>query len=312
MPRAHALLARLFDYAGVFAPASLPLEQAIARYAGYRAGSDAWMLGRFIVPAAQLDAFSAAARPHLPRGAVAKCWRLSVLGGADPQTDVAQVSSFNRRHADSSDGAAIVDTVELKVTSVDDVRAARVWASRGFEVFCECPVGDAMEGLLDAVARFGLHAKLRAGGTTADTVPSAAAVAQFLSASMARGIVSKATAGLHHALTGAYPLTDACDSVRTPMFGYLNLVLAAGIAEGAGRAAVQSGDVIATVERLLSVTEPPRLAGHSVIDWHGAHGPIIEGPLEPFAVSGRALVRSIGSCSFDQPVAEARALGLVS
>ena len=77
------------------------------------------------------------------------------------------------------------------------------------------------------------------------------------------------------------------------MLGYLNVVLAAGIAEGAGRAAVQSREVGATVARLLSVTTSPSLVGHAQVEWRGPHGPIIEGPLEHFAVSGRALIRSI-------------------
>lgn len=96
------------------------------------------------------------------------------------------------------------------------------------------------------------------------------------------------------------------------MLGYLNLVLAAGIAEGAGRSAVQSAEVSATVARLLSVTNIPSWIGHAQVDWRGPHGPIIEGPLEQFAVSGRALIRSIGTCSFEEPVEDARRIGLIA
>lgn len=310
MPRAQILLAGLFDYAGLFPPASVSLDDAAARYARYRDGPDQWMLGRLVVPAWQLDAFSAAAHLHLPRDDRAPSWRLSALGGADPQADAAQVSAFNRRHADALDGAAIVDTVELAVVSPDDVQAARVWASRGLDVYCECPVGPGVEPLLDAVARVGLHAKLRAGGVTPESFPSPADVAHFLCACMARGIVVKATAGLHHALRGEYPLTYEPASARASMHGFLNLVLAAGVAEGAGRAAVQSPEVMATVERLLALTDAPHFAGHAVIEWPAGSKAIIEGPLEPFAISGRALVRSIGTCSFEEPVGEAKALGL--
>jgi hypothetical protein len=48
----QTLLAGLIDYAGLFPPASLSMEQALANYARYRAGEHAWMLGRFVVPAA--------------------------------------------------------------------------------------------------------------------------------------------------------------------------------------------------------------------------------------------------------------------
>ena len=48
----QTLLARLIDYAGVFPPASLSMSEALANYARYRGGEHAWMLGRFVVPAA--------------------------------------------------------------------------------------------------------------------------------------------------------------------------------------------------------------------------------------------------------------------
>ena len=102
--------------------------------------------------------------------------------------------------------AAIVDTIEVKATLVDEVRAARLWASRGFEVYCEVPLGPDMGRLLDAVARAGLHAKIRTGGVTPDSIPSYDDVAAFLCGCVARGVVAKATAGLHHAITGDQPL----------------------------------------------------------------------------------------------------------
>jgi len=49
----ETLLARLIDYAGLFPPASLPMEEALASYRCYRDGEYAWMLGRFVVPAAR-------------------------------------------------------------------------------------------------------------------------------------------------------------------------------------------------------------------------------------------------------------------
>jgi hypothetical protein len=47
-----ALLHGVIDYAGLFPPASLDLTTAMRNYAAYRAGPHAWMLGRFVTPAA--------------------------------------------------------------------------------------------------------------------------------------------------------------------------------------------------------------------------------------------------------------------
>src|SRR5438034_7858967 len=50
----RALLTGVIDYAGLFPPAGLPLEQAIRNYARYRQEPESWMLGRFVCPAARL------------------------------------------------------------------------------------------------------------------------------------------------------------------------------------------------------------------------------------------------------------------
>lgn len=309
MPRSRPLLAGLFDYAGLF-PASLTLGETLTRYACHRASHDEWMLGRLVVPAADLDAVGTLSAQHLPTGNGAPPWRVSVLS-ADTGADVSRVDAFNQRHADPAHGAAVVDAIETRVSSADDIRALRAWATRGFDVYCEVPLGSELDPVLDAVAQAGLHAKLRTGATPAST-PGCDDVAAFLCGCVARGVVAKATAGLHHAVTGQHPAGPAPDAAHTTMLGYLNLVLAAGIAEGAGRSAVQSAEVSATVARLLSVTNIPSWIGHAQVDWRGPHGPIIEGPLEQFAVSGRALIRSIGTCSFEEPVEDARRIGLIA
>ena len=51
----HALLGRLIDHAPMFPPASLPLEEALAEHERARASEDAWLLGRFVVPASRLS-----------------------------------------------------------------------------------------------------------------------------------------------------------------------------------------------------------------------------------------------------------------
>jgi hypothetical protein len=53
-PALRALLENLIDYAGMFPPASLARETALERYSRYRASEHGWMLGRFVIGAAQV------------------------------------------------------------------------------------------------------------------------------------------------------------------------------------------------------------------------------------------------------------------
>lgn len=53
MTSIRILLAHAIDYAGLFPPAGLALEEAVRNYRAYRAGRDSWALGRFVVPLAR-------------------------------------------------------------------------------------------------------------------------------------------------------------------------------------------------------------------------------------------------------------------
>ncbi len=59
-PALSALLERSIDYAGLFPPAKLPLDEALANYRNYRNGEFTWMLRWFVVASAQLA--------HVPSG----------------------------------------------------------------------------------------------------------------------------------------------------------------------------------------------------------------------------------------------------
>ena len=58
-PGIRALLDRLIDYAGMFPPAMLSLDAAIAMYKSYQSGAHAWMLRWLVLKATELE--------HVPR-----------------------------------------------------------------------------------------------------------------------------------------------------------------------------------------------------------------------------------------------------
>src|SRR5438128_10654181 len=84
MPGLRAFMEHLIDYAGLFPPTQLPLDQALANYTRHLHEQDRWMLSRFIVPAAQLEALRPLLRAQTDR------LPLSALGRAALNPDAFQ------------------------------------------------------------------------------------------------------------------------------------------------------------------------------------------------------------------------------
>ena len=137
----------------------------------------------------------------------------------------------------------------------------------------------------------------RRGGGEADRFPSSASLASLLEACAQRGLPLKTTAGLHHATRGAYRLTYEPGSPTGVMHGFLNLLVAALL--------VRTGAAAADAQRALEVRDAREFTlGEDAIGWQG----------HTFTAAACAdtrthLLRSVGSCSFDEPVADLRALG---
>ena len=211
----RALLTRFFDHAPTFPPARLPPAEALAEDRRARESEHAWMLGRLVWPAGQLD--------ELPQ-----------------------------------DGARALAVVEAGKELQDDA------------VY--------LEGVpLDEVAAQGLRAKIRCGG---ESVPRVEDLAGFIRGCRSRGLVFKATAGLHHAYA-----TEAGEH------GFLNLL-----------AAVVFGD-----EEWALRERPPAFAlDEASFRWRDR-----EAPPARLADVCASLFHSIGTCSFFEPVEELEGLGIL-
>ena len=300
MSAVRPLLAHAIDYAGLFPPASLAMAPAVRNYASYRTGTDAWMLGRFVVPVPRLEEFEAAAFDFLPPND-GEPWRLSALvTDADVDSDAARVIAFNARHgARGSAGAAVVDTVELTAASVFDIGRIGHAVADTFRVYVEVPVAGDPTDLIDALLAHGLRAKIRTGGVAAAAFPDMEDVLRFMAACVERGVPFKATAGLHHALRGEYPLTYEAAAPHGTMNGFLNMLLAAAFL----RAGLPLGDAAALMEE----RSPMALTfDDEGVAWRDTR------ITTPALVAARehAMV-AIGSCSFDEPLADLHALRLL-
>jgi len=136
-----------------------------------------------------------------------------------------------------------------------------------------------LEGVpLDEVAARGLRAKIRCGGRR---VPAVEELADFIRGCRSRGLVFKATAGLHH----AYP-TDAGEH------GFLNLLAAA---------------VFGDEEEALRERPPAFALDAKSFRWRDR-----EAPPSRLADVRASLVHSVGTCSFFEPVEELERLGILA
>src|SRR3954453_16314041 len=163
------LLAEGIDYAGLFPPAGLDMATAVRNYAEYRRASDAWALGRFVVPASRLHEFDAAAASHLEQQPLPP-WPLSVLGGVDLTTDLAAVAAFSDNQREGGKPVRI-DGIEVKATSERAIVDIMRQLPRSVEVFVEVPIDNDPEMLLGSISRHGARAKVRTGGVTKDAFP---------------------------------------------------------------------------------------------------------------------------------------------
>lgn len=296
-PGIRVLLRGLIDYAGLFPPAAQHMTTAATEYAEHRAGQDAWMLGRFILPAARIEEFERAAAAVLPRDA-AGSWALSALLGSDLEEDVDRIERFNDRHRDARLGAVLVDTVELKAHTPRDVSRASELLDRRFDTYMEIPAGDATAELADAIARTTAKAKIRMGGVTADAFPSSVHVLRFFTTCIERGVTFKATAGLHHPWRAEYRLTYAPNAATGEMFGFLNVLLAIAVLR-AGR-----GEELAVAALEERTPDATRFVGDGAT-WRNEV--LTTAALE----EARESLSAIGSCSFREPLADLRALGIL-
>jgi hypothetical protein len=198
----------LFDDAGLFPPARLPMAEALAAHGRATSGARKRFVGPFLCPVSRLDELDACVASGQPRPA-----ELGVIAYG--------VGTGGRRPG------ALPGLVQVEAplgTRLPDL-GGRV------RRYLEIPAQSSVRKALDAVAAAGARAKVRCGGPTRHDVPSCARVADVLVGCVERGLTLKATAGLHQPFR---------HTTRTgPQHGFVNLLAAAAEArKGGDRAAV--------------------------------------------------------------------------
>ncbi len=170
-------------------------------------------------------------------------------------------------------------------------------------LFMEVPLGPAWESLLvprvDGIVKLAktrsaalIGLKLRTGGLDAAAFPSVEQVAVVIDACRRKNLPWKATAGLHH------PIRQHRPEVNCPMHGFINVLVAT---------------VLAAAHELPAARLVPILADESPEHFHfddtGLSWNGLAATIEQIEAARRDGMISFGSCSFDEPREDLRALG---
>ena len=304
MPAAslRALLEHAIDYAGMFPPCSLDLEPSLNNQAQYVRSADAWMLNAFVLPVGQFDAAKRILSDFDPLHPL----RVSALG---PKTENAasfgemfeKTAAAIRSLAAHNVDLISVDQLEMFLpedVDLDFLKEAHSMIG-DLPAFWEAPTERAARTIA-LLAEFNSDAdtptfgyKLRTGGVTPDAFPTSAEIAKALVVPLTHQVPIKFTAGLHH------PIRQFRDEVQTKMHGFLNVLGAAVLA------AEHKWDEKQIAAMLDDEDAKSFSFDNDSFSWRKWRIDIKR------LKDRRKFVTSFGSCSFDEPREDLRALNLL-
>ncbi|MBK6507553.1 MAG: hypothetical protein IPG02_18390 [Ignavibacteria bacterium] len=307
------------DYAGLFPPASLNLEDSFDNFVEYSNGSYNWMLSKFICPFRKTKDLSL-----LPgfKSSTQKI-RLSLLSASSLKTDEFlllfkdDILSY-RKLPDEFHDKSIFETIELKFplelverNSKDSIRIfldslseiVKEHFDHRIFIFCELPlIGDFDHNLKNTVKEICEHNeafndagfKLRTGGTDPSDIPSPDILVSSIRQCLVHNVTLKFTAGMHH------PIRHLDKGMNAKMHGFVNVF-------GAGILAFRHTISDRELREMISDEDPANFKfSYDAFEWREW-----KSDTEEIHGARNGLVLSFGSCSFDEPVEDLKKLHLI-
>ncbi len=322
-------LSDIIDYAGLYPPSELPLEEAFRKYLSHIEQKEAWMLSKFVVGTGLLpelitliDAESESPSP----------FKITLVGAASDDLDsfkkvIDDTVEAIKNSLESTAKRVHISTLEIKVPlaflkeeSSSDLKTAIEYAVQSmaksetlpYQIFFEVPGFDFdMKYTKELV--HGIHKhnewlesnekenycfsgfKIRCGGVEAFQFPPTDYLAEAITFSRENTVPLKFTAGLHH------PVRHYNDSVQTKMHGFLNVF----------GASLLSYSKKLSEEELLEILNDETASNfnfdESEFSWRGQSV-----SFEELHMLRDLSVTSFGSCSFDEPVEDLQELKLLN
>lgn len=303
----RVLLNQILDYAGMFPPAKLPLEEALRIYLDAKKSSPhRWMLGRFVCPTTRLTELLTLAKAH-PDGSLLHVTALgqqsSTANGSLPHlpADIRTIEEFRLAWRDDR----VIDVYEVALPQ--DVRRhppssikqdMAPFEHARLRGFLELPKTSSWrQDLLKLCASLrgtGVGVKLRTGSTTAQAFPSDANVAYFIDQCRQANLPWKATAGLHH------PRRHWDERLQVWHHGFLNVFCAGVLAWTNSMVEADLVEILSDSQAQHFRFEENAMAWKS---WSCTTAQITE--------TRANFATSFGCCSFDEPCADLIAMGLL-
>ena len=311
----ETLMTGLIDYAGLFPPSKLDMPTAVENYARYLRSEHERFLSRFICTVPRLEELSKHAAVVMPgthatsgyreNADMQDPWQISAIIVGNLEDNLDAIYAFNEHHDHEENGLAMVDVIEMKIDSPEDVDQAMdiipALIAPAFELPESAIFDGDPRGFIAALAGNQAIAKVRCGGVTPQLFPSSTDIARFMHACNAADVPFKATAGLHHPIRARHKLTYEPDAPVAMMHGFINVFIAGAIVRSI------KGIDIDTLTKIIDETDPAAFVfNDDAVAWNELSIPVAK-----LAQVREHFATSYGSCSFDEPRADLKALGLL-
>tara|TARA_R110002124_G_scaffold246052_2_gene411147 strand:- start:8597 stop:9589 length:993 start_codon:yes stop_codon:yes gene_type:complete len=322
-------LSQILDYAGLYPPASLPLNDAFGEYIKHYQSNEFWMLSKFVAGTNYLsdlveliNAYEESPKPFLITAVAAQSVSLqgfkqvvvatkkTITNAVNKSSKEIRVPSLEIKLPENLFKAA--DTTELQEAieyAVNEMTSSPILP---YEIFFEISgfafeqtnidlIVDMLSNHLAVLASKDLEYfsnigfKIRCGGVEAFQFPPIDYLAHAIHSSVQKKIPLKFTAGLHH------PVRHYNSTVSTKMHGFLNVF-------GATLLCHHKGLSKAEVRNMLEDENPNNfIFSDAQFIW------------KDYSIASDEIqllrshyVTSFGSCSFDEPVEDLQELTLLT
>ena len=316
----NAFIKNIIDYAGLFPPAKLPLNIAFENYKNYKTSVNNTFLSRFICPAGKLPELENILKD---KSEIYTDISISVLSSSGDNLEKftenfkEDLKSWKDFHKNFKD---FVKTNSLEVRIPDDIIishdheklseilnyiSGEIFNTLGQNVFifCECLISkdwnEDFKFLINGISDHNLTEnnsgfKLRTGGVTANAFPDSEIIAFAIKENLDRAVPMKCTAGLHH------PFRHFDNEIGTMMHGFVNVF-------GAGIIAMRHNISHSELLKILNDENPENfIFTDEYFSWDK-----YKISVEDTELARNKFMISFGSCSFDDPVNDLKALNLL-